>query len=227
VRPGEILSEAWALYRAHWTHLIAIALVVYLVTSLLGLLLIVLLGAVGAVLSALVTFVAVFWLQGALVEAVADIRDGRADLSIRETFARVGERLGPIVGAGLLAGLGIAVGLLLLIVPGLVLLTWWSVVIPVVVLERVGVMQAFGRSRALVRGNGWNVFGTIVLTVLVLIAIGIVFSIVLAPLPSDLATYLSQVVGNSITAPFAALAWTLMYYRLAGERPVAVEPAPF
>ena len=59
---------------------------------------------------------------------------------------------------------------MLLIVPGLVLMTWWVLIIPVVVLERTSAGAAFGRSRELVRGYGWNVFGVIVLTLLVLLA---------------------------------------------------------
>ena len=73
-------------------------------------------------------------MQGALVTAVDDIRDGSSDLSLGETFDRVRPQLGSIVGAGLLAGLGVFLGLLLLIVPGLVLMTWWVLIIPVVAL---------------------------------------------------------------------------------------------
>ena len=58
---------------------------------------------------------------------------------------------------------------MLLIVPGLFLLTIWIAVIPAVVLENRGIGESFGRSRELVRGNGWNVFGVIILTFLLLI----------------------------------------------------------
>ena len=220
---GAIIGEAWATYRAHWRHFIPLALVLYLVLSLVTLVLSSTLGWVGAIVSAVVSLVGVFWLQGALVEAVADVRDGRADLSIGETFARVRPRLGTLLVVGLLAALGIAVGLVLLVVPGLVLATWWSVVVPVIMLERADVMQAFGRSRQLVRGNGWSVFGVLVLTVLILLAATIVISLALVWLPEWLATYLGDVVGGSLTAPFPAIAWTLMYYALA-ERERSLEP---
>ena len=55
---------------------------------------------------------------------------------------------------------------MLLIVPGLFLLTIWIAVIPAIVLEGRGIGESFGRSRDLVRGNGWNVFGVIILTIL-------------------------------------------------------------
>jgi len=93
--------------------------VVYVVAVALSLVAGVAFGVVGAVLAGLISFLATFWTEAALVEAVQDIRDGRADLTIGETFRRVGPRLGAVIGASILAGLGIALGLVLLIVPGL------------------------------------------------------------------------------------------------------------
>src|SRR5690348_12468148 len=114
---GEILSEAWGLYRTHWRHLIPLAAIFYVVLSLITLLLGAIFSWLGVFVGALVSIVGFFWLQGALVEAIADVRDGRADLSISETFQRVRPRVGSLIVAGILAGLGIALGLVLLIVP--------------------------------------------------------------------------------------------------------------
>ena len=55
------------------------------------------------------------------------------------------------------------IGLVLLVVPGLFLITIWAVIAPVIVLERAGVFESFGRSRHLVKGNGWQVFGVLVI----------------------------------------------------------------
>ena len=221
MEPRSVLREAWALYRAHWRHFIPIALVFYLALSLLTLVLTLALGWLGALASVFVSLAGVFWLQGALVEAVQDVRDGRADLSIGETVRRVGPRFASLAGAGILAALGIVFGLVLLIVPGLFLATIWSLIVPVIVLEGRPAMESFSRSRELVRGHGWNVFGVIVLTFLILFATGIVLSLVLSALPDSLQGYLQNVVSGAITAPFAALAWTLMYYRLAEREPSA------
>ena len=56
---------------------------------------------------------------------------------------------------------------LLLIIPGLILLTIWAVFAPAIVIERIRVIDAFGRSRELVRGNGWPVFGVIIVAFLI------------------------------------------------------------
>jgi hypothetical protein len=221
-----VLGEAWELYKAHWRHLIPIALVVYIVLALVALVLVLALTWLGALLAVVLSIVGAFWVQGALTKAVDDIRDGRADLTFGETFSRVQPRLGAIIVAGLLAGLGIALGLILLIVPGLVLLTWWAVVIPVVVLEGRSAGEAFSRSRELVRGFGWNVFGTIVLTVLILLGFEIVLSIVLSPVADWLQTFLSDVISGTLTTPFVALVWTLLYFRLRAAKESAPTPAP-
>jgi hypothetical protein len=225
MQPGAVLGEAWTLYKAHWLHLTTIALAFYVALSLLSFLLVFLLGWIGVALGGLISLVGLFWLQGALVEAVSDIRDGRADLTLGQTVGRVGPRVIPIAAAGLLAGVGVAFGLVLLIVPGLVLLTWWIVIVPVLVLEDRGVLEAFGRSRELVRGHAWDVFGTIVLTILIYIAARFVLLILLAPFPLDLASFVNSVVGNAVTAPLLALAWTLLYYRLVELRPEDVSAA--
>jgi hypothetical protein len=229
VSPTEgVIREAWELYKAHWRHLLPISLTVYVSVAIIGALLTAALTWLGALIAALISLVALFFVQGALATAVDDIRDGRADLSLGGTFSRVRPQLGSIVVAGVLAGIGIFLGLLLLIVPGLVLMTWWVLIIPVVALERTGAGEAFGRSRELVRGNGWNVFGVIVLTILLLLGFEIVLAIALTPLADWLRSSVASVVSGSLTAPFIALVWTLLYFRLrqAKSTPAPAPPSP-
>jgi hypothetical protein len=214
-----VLGEAWGLYKAHLRHLLTISFVVYLAVALLSVLLsIILVNWLAGLLAAAVSIVALFWVQGALVKAVEDVRDGRADLALGETFQRVRPQLGSIIVGGILAGLGIVLGLILLIVPGLVLMTWWVLIIPVIVLERRSAGEAFGRSRELVRGYGWRVFGVIVLTILILLGFSIVLAIVLAPFEEWLQSFLSNVISGTVTAPFIAVTWTILYYRLRGAK---------
>lgn len=219
------------MYKAHWRHFFSIAFVVFVVLAVVGILLALLLGWLGIVLGAFISIAGTFWLQGALIQAVSDVRDGRADLSVSETFSAVYPKLGTIIVTGLLLGLAIAIGLVLLIAPGLFLMTIWIAVIPAIVLENRGIGEAFGRSRELVSGNGWNVFGVIVLTLLILIGVGLVIGLVLSPLDGWLRSLVQQIVGNTIVTPFIVAVWTLVYYRLksreetAAEQP-ALEPEP-
>ena len=211
---GDPIGQGWSIYKRFWRHLVPIALVTYLVISLLALALQAVAGTLGALASIVIAIAGVFLLQGALVEAVADVRDGVADLSLTETISRVVPRLGPIVLASLVGGIAIAIGFVLLIAPGLYLLTIWSVVVPVIVLEKTGAFEGFGRSRALVRGYGWTVFGVIVVTFLINVAVGIVLSIVLAGFSAEVTRYLSDVISNTLVSPFIAATWTSMYFLL-------------
>ena len=221
-----VFGESWELYKKNWTHFALIALVVFVVVAALGILLALILGRLGAILGIIVSFVGWYWLQGALIEAVRDVRDGRADLSVSETFGRVQPRLGSIIGAGILLGLAIGIGFLLLIVPGLFLLTIWIAVIPAIVLENRGIGEAFGRSRELVRGYGWNVFGTIILTILILIGVSILLSLILSPFADWLGGLLGQLVNSVVIGPFVVTVWTLVYYRLKAQEETAAAPSP-
>ena len=222
-----VLGEAWGLYKSHWRHLLTFSFVVYVGVALIGLLLAAILEDwLAGLLAAAVSLVAVFWVQGALVKAVEDVRDGRADLSLQDTFDRVRPQLAAIIVGGILAGIGIVLGLLLLIVPGLVLLTWWVLIIPVIVLEQRRAGEAFSRSRELVHGYGWGVFGVIVLTILIIIGFSIALEIVLIPFADWLGTFLSSVISGTLVTPFIAVTWTLLYYRLRGAKEEPAAPAP-
>lgn len=222
-----VLSEGWELYRRHLAHFAVIAFVVYAVISLITLVAGQLFEWLGLILAALVGIVGSFWLQGALVRAVDDIRDGRADLSVGQTFASVRDKVAPVAGAGLLAGIAIAIGFILLIVPGLFLLTIWIAIVPAIVLENRGVFDAFGRSQNLVRRYGMSVFGVIALTILAMIVVGIVLGLVLLPLPATLERFATDVISGTLVAPFVTVVWTLLYFRLraAKESPPDAPPA--
>ena len=213
-----VIGESWNVYKTHWRHLLPIAFVVYLAVAIIGALLVALLTWFGAIIAAFISLVALFWLQAALVKAVEDIRDGRADLSLSETFESARPHLAAVLVAGILAALGIIIGLVLLIVPGLFLLTIWAVIIPVIVLENKSAGESFSRSRELVRGHGWGVFGVIVLTILLLIGFQIVLNLILSPLADWIRGFVSQIVSGTLTAPFIAVVLTLLYFRLLAAK---------
>ena len=221
---GDILNAALDLYKRHWRHLMGIALVFFLVASSVTLALTIGFGRWGALGGAIVLLIGTFWMTGALVEAVADIRDGRQDLTIGEIFTKVWPRVWPLLVASILAGLGIFAGFLLLVRPGLILLTVWALIAPAIVLEGKGVLDSFGRSRELVRGNGWHVFAILIITYLLTSVIAGVIRAIFTPLPDYVGTYLGDVIAGTIVTPFSAVAITLMYFRLSGADAPAVPP---
>jgi hypothetical protein len=233
---GGVLGEAWGLYTRFFARFFTIAIIVYLVVNLLNALIATAFGssAGAALLLALITvvvsLVGTFWLQGALVYAVDDVRDGRIDTTVGQVFERVRPYLGTLIGAGILAGLGIALGLVLIIVPGLVLLTWWCLIVPVIVLEQKSIGESFGASRELVRGHGWTVFGIIIITWIVsAIASGIIQAI-FSFLNNFLQIWIGGSIASAIVGPFLAIALTLTYFKLrelrTGETSAAAASQP-
>jgi hypothetical protein len=209
-----LLGESWQLYKSHARHLLTIAFIIYLVTAVISAVFGLIGGLFGVLLGFLITLVALFLLQAALVKAVQDVRGGAANLSVGETFSSVVPFVGPVAGASILAGILITIGLVLIIIPGLILITLWCLIVPVIVLEGVGAFASFGRSQQLIRGRFWNVFGTLVLLFLILLVVQIVLGLIFHPLPLFLRGFLSTVIDGTLTAPFISVVITLMYFRL-------------
>jgi hypothetical protein len=223
-----VLSEAWDLYRRFASHFLLIAFVIYVITALLVALLS-LAGVAGAILGAILGFAATYVVQASLIKAVQDVRDGRVDLDLSETVRAASPYILPVIAASILAGIGITIGFILLIVPGLILLTFWCLIIPFIVLGGSGVFASFGNSWRTVRGYAWRVFGTYVLVFLILVAFSIVLGLILSLLPVFLSSFVNNVVTGTLIAPFLALVATLIYYRLiaahGGETYVPTGPA--
>jgi hypothetical protein len=172
-----------------------------------------------------------------VVEAARDILDGRRDHTLGSLLRSVTPVLGTLIIAGVLAGIALGIGFALLFVPGLILATIWAVIAPVIVIERRGALEAFGRSRELVRGNGWQVFGVItVLTVLQLV-ITQVARVIVNSIGEAFAAYaLAELIVRLLIAPLSALAAAVLYFELkalhgepvlaTGPDQIADEPAP-
>jgi hypothetical protein len=228
---GAVLDEAWTLFTRFFLRFFVIGLIVFAAVNLLYALVVTAIdaddggAAFGLAIVGLATAViGTTWLQGAFVYAVQDARDGSFDATLGEVFSRVAPSIVPLLVAGLLAGLGIALGLLLLIVPGLFLLTIWAVIAPVIVVEKQPPFGAFGRSRELVRGHGWTVFGIVLITGLLTgIASGILQA-AFSFLPRFFEILVGGTIAQAVVAPFSAIALAITYFRLR-EAHGAVEPA--
>ena len=84
-----------------------------------------------------------------VVKLVQNVQGGRRDNSVGDLLGSVSHVFWPLLAVSVLFGIGVAIGFVLLIIPGLYLMVIWSVVAPVTVLEQPGVFDAFRRSREL------------------------------------------------------------------------------
>ncbi len=221
---GEVIRSVFDIYVDQASVLMPAAAVVFVIAGLLrGVL--VAAGPATALLGELISLVAGTLFTGMVVELVADVQDGRRDATASQLLRAVTPVLGQLIVVGIIAGVGIVVGFILLIVPGLILLTIWSVAAPVVVLEHPGARAALRRSRELVKGNGWSVFGVIVvLDVLVLVFI-FAIEVIAASAGTGVELVVAVVIGI-LTAPIPALAAAVLYFRLGGRVATGAAAAP-
>jgi hypothetical protein len=82
-----------------------------------------------------------------------------------------------------------------------------------------------------VRGNGWPVFGAIVVAFLIVIVGGLIFGAIAAAIADDpLLRIVFSALASTITAPISALVAAVLYFRLRAiegtpEQPLADGPA--
>jgi hypothetical protein len=143
----------------------------------------------------------------------------------REAIVKGFEAFAPIFFAVLLAAAGIAIGLFLLIVPGIYLFFRWYFVPQAVVLEGARNAAALRASTRLVTGAWWRTFG---LVVLVYVLVGLASVVLGAPFTAladttDRALWAlaGNILATLVTQPFVALFSTLLYYDLRERKRAA------
>ena len=108
--------------------------------------------------------------------AVADLDGRRPELTAIVAAALL--RALPVLGLTFALIIAVSLASILLLVPGIMLGAMWSVALPALVAERIGVFASLGRSRALTKGFRWPIFGIgIVLLVLIAIFSGILLAV--------------------------------------------------
>lgn len=208
VSPSAVISRIWEIYRERASVLVGAAMVLFALEFIVLLLL----------PSASIAIAILFWAltilyQGMVVELVRDVESDRSGHSVADLLRSVEPVLLPLMGVSILFAIGVAIGFVFFVIPGLILLVIWSLVAPVTVLERPGVFAAFGRSRELVRGNGWNVFGVIVIVGLAVIVVSLAAGLVAGSLGSVGGALVEWAVTAAL-APVSALAASVLYFAL-------------
>jgi hypothetical protein len=229
---GAVIRRVFDIYVDQYSVLLPASAVVFVITGIVSALLVA--AAPGlALIALLLSLIAGTLFTGMVVELVSDIQDGRRDHSAGELLRAATPVLGQLILVGIVAGVGIVIGFVLIIVPGLILITIWSVAAPVVVLERPGVFAALSRSRELVRGNGWQVFGVIFVLFFLVIIVSAAIEVA-ADSAGTGAGIVARVIVGILTGPISALAAAVLYFdlraasgeRVAADGPVAPSPPP-
>lgn len=208
---GEVLKAAWELYKIHWVTLTFGYVLVAIVGSVPG-------QVPGVLVQAGVVepnsteywaiytpFALVGWLIGEFFGAgfvltiLNAMRTGQASIG---DFFRAGSRFLPYLGMSFLRMIGMVIGLLLLIVPGVVFGLGISLAPYYVIEQHKGPIEALSASWEATKGHKGNLF-----------LLGIVeFFLVIAGM-------LACCVGLFVVIPVIAVAQAIVYTRLSGTAP--------
>jgi len=152
---------------------------------------------------------------------ISDRSEPVTTMDRRSVAARATSRWRVLMLRGIAA---IALGLLAFLVPGLVLLTLWALIVPVVVIEGCGPMRSFGRSQEIVRGHLLTMFALMLIAFVgVMGIVANLIRLLFLPLPDFVDVWLGSLVAHSLTVPFAAVVLTTAYFQLTGERAAPAE----
>lgn len=234
---GEILSAAFSIYKANASKLVLVIALVVVPLSLIGALFFgvvfaperievgstgsgvvvdyagrswganLLVGSIGALIAIIISAI----LQAAILRAAAQATIGDP-VDVEASYRYGFKRLGSVILLSLLVGLIVAVGFILLIVPGIIFLVFLSASIPVLIVENRRGTEAMSRSWNLVKGHFWHALVVILVAALI---VGVVSGIIGA-IGGDnwFVRWIFTSIAQIVTAPFAALVSVILYLDL-------------
>lgn len=179
----------------------------------------------GIFLTLILTIVGTAILTGSATNVVAssylDRLEGWQE-SMSEAFSKVGK----LVGSSLLLAIGASIAAIFCIAPGVYLYISWVTAPVTIMVEDEGAAGSLGRSRDLVSGRWWSVFGVILIMVILQIIISLVLGAVVGAGsffsgPTELITSgdialstVASTISQILIAPFTAVVITVVYFDL-------------
>ncbi|HEY4133008.1 MAG TPA: hypothetical protein VGM50_20500, partial [Gemmatimonadaceae bacterium] len=172
--------------------------------------------SIASVESAIITvlFTLVYIFSGGVTTALAsDVYLGTAP-DLKRAFRRVGARFAPL--AAVMVAVGILSGLaaFLLVLPAFYVIARFCAVQQLVVLEGKNASESFSRSSALTLGLKWHCLKTFVLMFLIVLAINLGASLLVALVPSNVVRETGSAVITVLVLPIIGITQTLLYYDL-------------
>jgi hypothetical protein len=147
-----------------------------------------------------------------------DLRGQKA--GIGDCIARGLGSVIPVIIGSILLSLGIMIGFVFLIVPGIILALMWWVYIPAIVVEGKSIIEAFGRSRELTRGRRWHLLGLVIVLIILMIVISVIANLLIVIIASQggLAGEIISYVFNALLTAYISVLVAVGYYYLRAEK---------
>lgn len=158
-------------------------------------------------------FVAGFFLMIAILRAVGLRRDGE------------GGNFGAYFGVSFLGGLGMVLGFLLLIVPGVILMARWSAAFSIALCEDETSSGALGESWRMTDGQTWPIFAALLIglvpLLLAMVAVGVGLAFTDPAYVESAPSLIESVVLNAVASTYSVFSTSLgiaVYSMLRGDR---------
>lgn len=251
---GEILSETFALYSGNFTQYLIPFLVAGAITGLLGMALNVVIHVPAtlpatatseeilnwlpgyfaavvalAILTGIVGWIIGYMAQGISIKFASDtLEKGQADLSTSFNFTA--SRILSILGASIITGFLIFLGVIALVVPGIILMIMFSLVVPTIVIENTGALESLSRSRRLVSNRWLKTFGLLLVLYIIIGLVTIIVSevtarVTLLSAPFGIGTLVSSLI-TAFIQPILPIGLTLYYYSMVARTTREAPPQP-
>jgi hypothetical protein len=131
-----------------------------------------------------------------------------------ESISRGLARFLPLIGLMILLTLGVLLGTMLLIIPGIILMVMWYVAVPACVVERIGPVRSLSRSQELTKGFRWKIFGLFLLALIIGAVGGNVLPLVGGLLAGFWGQIAVQLVWQGLSQAFGSVLIVVAYYYL-------------
>ncbi len=164
---GELLDRTFFLYRKHFmlfVGIVALPHLAFLALQLGGVVMrdpVSLRGVVATagwtLLTMLIYVLALAASTSATVVAVSDVHLDKST-SVSAAYNAIKSRIPHLLLIMVGVWIGVMLGFVLIIIPGIILALMWSLTIPVAVIEKKGLREATARSSALTKGNRGRIF---------------------------------------------------------------------
>lgn len=229
---GDIVDEGIQLYRRQFKLFLAIGAIIILPVAILQILVTLAtqnanfaVATLGSFLSSILSGLGTLAILGAMIHAASETWFGRP-VTVREAFDRSLDRIWSTLGLVLL--MIFALVPMLIVFPVAVYFgVCWVLALQVLHLERAGVTRSLGRSRQLVKGHWWRVFGILIVIAIIQFIISAFFAVPAAifgagsflrdptaDISSSVAivSTLGDAAGRIVAGPIGYCAWVLLYY---------------
>jgi hypothetical protein len=147
--------------------------------------------------------------QGVVISAANSVAE-RGTAAMGGSINAAMKRFFPLFGAAFCMGLTIALGFVLLIVPGLMLASAYFVVVPACVLEGLGPIKSIDRSARLTKGYRWRIFG-LVLIMVVLSLVGSLLARVGVLMLGSVGAAILQLIATAAVGVFTSVVSVVAY----------------